>query len=171
MANEAIQLVQTSKGKGLRAKKKILEREYILSFERNFVNYSNNKTLRIDENLHQISTDQEAIENFVNHSCNANAYIDFDSLTLRAIRDIKTGEEITYNYFTTDWDKEDVFDCLCGANKCYKKISGFRSLPLEDQIRLKKYLSGYLLKKLEKIISMKPAKNLKKVKRSEAVTI
>lgn len=120
----------------------------------------------MEEDLHQISTDPEAVENFINHSCEANAYIDFESLTLRAVRDIRRGEEITYNYFTTDWDKEDVFDCLCGTSGCFKKISGFRSLDYTDQLKLKEYLSGYLLKKLESIIFEKtksPGINGKKI--------
>ena len=120
----------------------------------------------MDEDLHQISTDPEAVENFINHSCEANAYIDFESLTLRAVRDIRRGEEITYNYFTTDWDKEDVFDCLCGTSTCFKKISGFRSLDYTDQLKLKEYLSGYLLKKLESIIfenTKSPGINGKKI--------
>lgn len=171
MVQEVIQLIQTPKGKGLRATKKIFKSEYILSFEKNFVNYSNNKTLRIDENLHQISTDPEAIENFVNHSCEANAYIDFESLTLRAFRDIEAGEEITYNYFTTDWDKEDVFDCLCGTSVCFRKISGFKSLDFDNQLRLKELLSGYLLKKLESIISEKRKSKAVKTKKINTFSI
>jgi hypothetical protein len=121
----------------------------ILALERNFVNQPSNKTLRIGLDTHQLSTNPVAPENFINHACNANAYIDWERLELRALRDIQNSEEITYNYFTSDWEDEDVFECQCGAENCKGIVNGFKQLSLDEQCFLQPLLSPFLNKKLQ----------------------
>lgn len=142
-------LLQTEKGKGLFAGEEILAGEKILEFEKNFVDYPTNKTLRIGENTHQLSTDPEAFENFINHSCEPTAQIDFKNLFLIASRTIDKGEEITYDYFTSDWEDEDVFDCRCGSSNCRLLVNGFKNLTQEERLKIKDKLSPFLLSKLE----------------------
>ncbi len=89
----------------------------------------------------------------MNHSCDANAHIDFQALSLRASRKIEKGEEIAYNYFTTDYENEDVFDCHCGAKNCKKRTTGFKGLTLEQKIEIRERLSPFLFKKLEEILA------------------
>ena len=133
------------------ATRDVIKNEIIFYFEKNFVPEPNNFTLRINENKHQLSENPSAKENFLNHSCYPSAYIDFDLLALRAIREVRKGEEVTYNYFTTDWDGEDIFECKCGSSGCIKQISGFKYLPYEEKIKIKKFLSPFLLKKFERV--------------------
>lgn len=56
---------------------------------------------------------------FINHSCapNCEAEWDEDRLWILALRDIKAGEELTFNY---GYDLEDYRDhpCCCGAAEC-----------------------------------------------------
>lgn len=56
---------------------------------------------------------------FINHSCSPNAEAqDLDGrIWILALRDIKAGEEITFNY---NYDLEDYKDhpCKCGATNC-----------------------------------------------------
>lgn len=62
-----------------------------------------------------------------NHSCKPNAGIIRDVL-LVAMRNIKQGEEITFDYsiITADgW----TLACACGAPSCRKVIGNFRDLP------------------------------------------
>jgi hypothetical protein len=153
MKNAKIKVAFDNGGYSLFADEPIESGETILFFEQNFVDQSTNKTLRIDEHLHQLSMDPNLPENFVNHSCDANAYIDFQALSLRASRKIEKGEEIAYNYFTTDYENEDVFDCHCGAKNCKKRITGFKSLPLKQKMEIRERLSPFLLKKLEEILA------------------
>jgi hypothetical protein len=143
-----LEVRNTQKGKGLFSTEVILKDQTILEFEKNYIGHHNNKTLQIDENKHQISKNPDAIENFINHSCQPNAYINFKDLTFRAKHKIGKGEELTYNYFTTDWDNEDVFQCKCGRKNCKKLIKGFRNLVLQDKKKLRPLLSPYLLRKL-----------------------
>jgi len=49
---------------------------------------------------------------FINHSCRPNCYIDIkgDIIWIRAARNIKKGEELTYDYNT---DGEGLIECRC----------------------------------------------------------
>ncbi len=141
------QIVKTNKGCGLQSTRKILAGALILAFEKNFVSHSTNKTLRISENRHQLCRDEGQAENFINHSCEPNAYIDFDQLELRALKTIGTGEEITYDYLTSDWDGEDVFICNCKTPSCRGLIRGFRYLDKAGRDQIKHLLSPFFQSK------------------------
>jgi SET domain-containing protein len=56
---------------------------------------------------------------FINHSCapNCDAEVEADHIWIVANRDIKAGEEITFNYA---YDLEDYreYPCRCGASNC-----------------------------------------------------
>ncbi len=142
-------ILSTEKGRGVRALANFKKDDSLLMFDRTFTTYPTTKTLRIDETTHQQSANEEAFENFVNHSCSPNAYIDWDTIELRAVRDIRADEEITYNYFTSDWDGEDPFDCLCAASNCFGRVRGFKHLPLEDAMRIREFISPFLCAKLQ----------------------
>ena len=62
---------------------------------------------------------------FLNHSCDPNGYIDAADRTLRAFRKIAVGEEITFNYLTTEAKLAAPFTCSCGAANCLGRISGY----------------------------------------------
>ena len=56
---------------------------------------------------------------FINHSCQPNAEAEFfgDQIWIMAIRDIKAGEEVTFNY---SYDLADYKEhpCRCGTTSC-----------------------------------------------------
>ena len=64
---------------------------------------------------------------FANHSCDPNAkYIYEDGhIWIISTRDIKSGEEITFNYeFDYDYDGEfKQYPCKCGSHKCVGYIA------------------------------------------------
>lgn len=64
-----------------------------------------------------------------NHSCNPNAGVRGKS-TLFAIKSIKKGEEITFDYSTTI---DESFECTCGAKQCRGVILDFFGLPKRVQ--------------------------------------
>ncbi|KAG0175553.1 hypothetical protein DFQ28_008866 [Apophysomyces sp. BC1034] len=41
---------------------------------------------------------------FMNHSCNPSTQMDVDHLAIVALREIKTGDELTFFYPSTEWD-------------------------------------------------------------------
>jgi SET domain len=63
---------------------------------------------------------------FLNHACEPNAMlVDRD---LRALRPIRRGEEITFDYLTNEFDMATPFRCACGSAECHGDIRGFRHL-------------------------------------------
>lgn len=56
---------------------------------------------------------------YINHSCapNCEAYIGRGRIWIHALRDIKEGEELTYNY-GFDVDTWEDHPCRCGAERC-----------------------------------------------------
>lgn len=63
---------------------------------------------------------------FINHSCNPNAEAvieDETAIFIEAIKDIKEGEEISYDY---GYDVDDYLnhECKCGATNCFGFILG-----------------------------------------------
>jgi len=88
---------------------------------------------------------------YVNHSCDPNTGIvpnEVSGYNLEAIKPIKGGEEITYDYATSDWIIVGMPEkCTCNTKMCRGKIKGGKYLSEE---LLKKY-DGYLAPYLKKI--------------------
>lgn len=119
----------------------------ILVFDRKFVTTPGRYHLRIDETAFQASFHPDAHENFINHSCSPNARVNWEDLSLVASREISVGEEITFDYLTSDFDEtDDHFNCRCGAPVCRGVIRGFRHLPRQEQLQLINTISPYLAK-------------------------
>ena len=73
---------------------------------------------------------------YLNHSCQPSGYIDTAELTFRALREIKRGEECTFNYLTTEYEMAAPFVCRCGAAKCFGLIQGYKHLSAEQRREL-----------------------------------
>jgi SET domain-containing protein len=92
---------------------------------------------------------------YMNHSCNPNVLVKHKSITKSnfiALRDIREGEELTYDYGVNAMDQFEKelwsFKCHCGSKNCRKKISGcFFKQPLEIQKFYWKYLPLSIRKK------------------------
>jgi len=67
------------------------------------------------------------------------------------MRNIKPGEEITYDYAMTDSDPDDYFKCNCGAKNCRRIITGkdWKSPSLQKKYR--GYFSFYIQEKIKKL--------------------
>lgn len=86
----------------------------------------------------------------INHSCEPNAGLRKRS-TLFAMRDIKVGEELTYDYSTTI---DEAFWCKCGSKKCRGIIYDFFALPNKDKLRYYNQgaLPQFLMAKFNKLL-------------------
>ncbi len=69
---------------------------------------------------------------YVDHSCRPNTLFDVDSLSLTAIRDIPTGELITFFYPGSEVELAQAFECNCGSTSCMKTIRGAFYLTPEE---------------------------------------
>ena len=61
---------------------------------------------------------------YLNHSCSPNAMVNVNTLQLIALKNIEAGEEITFDYETTDWSMKEPFNCNCGSTNCRGEIKG-----------------------------------------------
>lgn len=61
---------------------------------------------------------------FLNHSCapNCETMTVNDRVFIKAIRDIKPGEELVYEYNLYDSDDDEDATCYCGAKQCRKTM-------------------------------------------------
>lgn len=110
--------------------------------------------LLIGEDLY---LDLDELSRTFNHSCKPNAYLR-GKCTLTAIRNIRRGEEITYDYATSMVDGDRIKSlghplwtcrCKCGARKCVGRIDQFKRLPARRQAFYVKnrYAPDFVLKK------------------------
>lgn len=81
---------------------------------------------------------------WVNHACIPNCTIDFDTWELVSRGPIRAGEEISFNYNSTEWELSSPFSCACGSPNCGQVIRGFRYLDGAQRNDLRPFLSPYL---------------------------
>ena len=86
-------------------------------------------TVQVGENKH-IVLDPEFLAS-INHGCDPNVFFDVDHFVLRAVRDIKAGEQMIYFYPSTEWQMIQPFDCSCGSHKCLGYIQGAHAMEPE----------------------------------------
>lgn len=77
------------------------------------------------------------MDDFINHSCNPNCGLQFIDarILLVSIRTIRRGEEITFDYASTQNDYPCRFSCRCGSPACRGEIGDFDELPFELQLK------------------------------------
>jgi hypothetical protein len=73
---------------------------------------------------------------YLNHSCEPNGYLDPTELMLHASRDIVAGEEITFNYLTTESVMAVPFNCTCCSRYCFGFIRGRNFLSQAESDKL-----------------------------------
>lgn len=88
-------------------------------------------------------------EVYINHSCDPNTYVKtIDGIRkVLAMRDIKTGDEVTYDY-SINGDDDGTFNCGCGSKNCRGVYQGnFFKLPKDIQLKYLPYLDDWFTKK------------------------
>jgi uncharacterized protein len=85
---------------------------------------------------------------YVNHSCNPNAGLS-GQIGLVAMRDIKVGEEVCFDYAMSDTTPYDEFECGCGQPNCRKFITGNDWQKPEIQKRYAGFFSPHVQRKID----------------------
>lgn len=143
------------KGKGIFTKKSFNTGQPIIKLKgrislRPHINASLN-SIQIDDDTY-IDADEQQAWQYVNHSCLPNTRLDLDNLCFMALHNISIGDEITYNYCTTEFDlatKNEEFKCRCGSANCLKIIKGFKHLSQKQKENLMPLLIPYTQRKLK----------------------
>ncbi|MEK7727545.1 MAG: SET domain-containing protein-lysine N-methyltransferase [candidate division KSB1 bacterium] len=84
---------------------------------------------------------------YTNHSCDANTWFVKDH-TMTARRDIMPGEEVTYDYATSETDENFLLACGCGAANCRKVIRGTDHLLPEVQAAYGEHMIQHALQSI-----------------------
>lgn len=77
-------------------------------------------------------TSAGGLDDFINHSCEPTCGVRLTAdkrVIVFALRDLKAGTEITFDYATTQSGEHETLRCLCKKPSCRKMIGGFRDLP------------------------------------------
>ena len=101
-------------------------------------------TIQTDFDVH-VEVDEPGI--FTNHSCDPNTGLrnnELGAYDFVALRDIKQGEEITWDYETTEFILIAVFECHCGSPKCRGRARGFKYLAKEVREAYGEFIGDYL---------------------------
>lgn len=105
-------------------------------------------SLGIDNDLFigPISKNELDDADWFNHSCNPNAGI-FGQIMLVAMRDIKSGEEVIFDYCMSCsqiGNKRILFNCDCGEIDCRKEVTNQDWRQKKLQEKYKSYFSSFV---------------------------
>jgi len=139
---DAFEVVGTPLGTGVRATRDIPAQTRILRFTGTWVAAPDRHSLQVARDRHLRADGQEWA--YLNHSCAPNCRIEFSDWTLVADRQIRAGEDLTFDYLTTEWDMAEPFQCRCGAAGCRGRVGGLKHLPPAEQASLRRRCSPYL---------------------------
>jgi len=109
------------------------------------------RTVQLGPNSHL----KNELLDYVDHSCNPNTILEIDTLRLIALRDIHTGEPITFFYPGTEVELAQAFRCSCGSAACLGEIAGAFYLTT-DQMRHaldSGYCSSFIRAHLERLLT------------------
>jgi hypothetical protein len=103
----------------------------------------------------QGSADEEG--EWVNHSCDPNLGFE-GQITLVAMRDIATGEEVCFDYAMTDTNDTDEFDCACGGAHCRGRVTGEDWRLPELQRRYAGYFAAHVQRAIDDMANEKASR-------------
>ena len=143
------------KGKGVFALKNFKKGGLVFRSLRGRIIYKKDiPKLTIDEKTHLNEIDYNTWEvmrspgRFVNHSCDPNTLL--KGMTFYAIKNIKSGEEITTEYRINAFDKN-RWQCYCGSKNCKKwLVSDFFDIGPKLQKKYFPYAPKFIQKEYAK---------------------
>jgi len=150
------------RGKGLFAKKNIKKGEIVFiksghivkgykemkRLEEKFGEYD----LQITDDFYLCPKAKEEVKDiaiFINHSCEPNVGPD-GQITFVALRNIKAGEELCYDYAMTT-NRGYKLQCNCGSKNCRRIITGRDWKRKDLQKKYGNHFAYHILKKIKKI--------------------
>ncbi len=81
------------------------------------------RVIQVDEDLYLLTAEEKEPNDCFNHSCEPNLGF-FGQIGLVAMRDIKAGEELMFDYAMSDGGPYDEFECYCGSSSCRGTVTG-----------------------------------------------
>jgi hypothetical protein len=103
--------------------------------------------VQVEEGLYIVPHGAAEVGDFFNHSCDPNVGIQ-GQIMLCAMRDIEPGEELCFDYATTDSSDYDEFPCSCGAKGCRGVVRGDDWKRPDVQAKYDGWFSLYLARRI-----------------------
>ena len=85
-----------------------------------------------------------SFDDFLNHSCDPNLGFVEGSLTLYALRDIESDEEVVFDYSTSMNEPGWAIRCRCRVPTCRGAVCSYCDLPRRHRLRLRGLALAYL---------------------------
>lgn len=101
-------------------------------------------SLQMDWNRHVLFDEPSCL---INHSCDPNTGVRDNpqgGYDFVALRPIAPGDEISFDYATTEYESIAVAECRCGARNCRGKSGGFAFLPDDHPALRAGLIAGYI---------------------------
>lgn len=152
---QQVEVKQVAGMAGLFARARFRAGEVIVPIGGVIVREASRYSLQVAEDEHIVPPPEvlacaAAVENyrwcFMNHACRPNVRIDAARRVVVATKSIGAGDELRFDYDTTEWDMAEPFGCRCGAPDCRGLIRGFRHLPPDLQQALAVHAAPHLLR-------------------------
>ncbi len=131
---------QTENGKGVFTTTDIAAGSILAKISGTKINFEDSNNLEKESYSLQVDLDSYIVPHYpfflLNHSCNPNCGINHNQ-ELVTIKDIKKGQELTWDYSTSMLERRWTMQCNCKSNNCRKMITDFDLLPVELQEKYK----------------------------------
>jgi SET domain-containing protein len=105
----------------------------------------NHSALQVGADL-WIASRGDALDDWINHSCEPNIGFVTGEPAFYALRDISPGEELSWDYSTSLTEPGWELPCACGAASCRRVAKPFPMLSADDRARLRfvclRYIRG-----------------------------
>jgi hypothetical protein len=143
----------TENGRGVFASRDFARGDIVLETNGKGLNHQTEHSLQIGWGIH---LEPDAPIRLMNHSCEPSAGVKTNARGLPdfyAFRDIRAGEEITFDYAMTEYthyprDDESLefnLSCYCGNDTCRGRLGYYSELPDEIKLKYEGFVSDYLL--------------------------
>ena len=113
------------------------------------------RSIQIDVNQFVLGPKLREPGDSINHSCLPNCGMR-NATQLIAMREIAVGEELTYDYATSDTSDYDEFECACGSDRCRRQITGDDWKLPDLQSRYQNMFSPYVQRKIDATREARP---------------
>ncbi|HEY6797530.1 MAG TPA: SET domain-containing protein-lysine N-methyltransferase [Kineosporiaceae bacterium] len=133
------------------AKVQALPGDLLFTIDGKLTRVPTSHSVQIDRDIHidlpEGYTHAEIMDRFfwryMNHSCDPTAVV--CGREVFALRPLAPGQEVSFDYHTTEYELAESFSCHCGSPRCLGQIRGFRFLAAEDRQRLRPWVADHLL--------------------------
>ncbi len=104
--------------------------------------------IQVSDDIFMVGGEQRSLGDFVNHSCDPSTHL-IGEVVIAASRDLAVGEQLTYDYATSDSAPYDEFECECQTERCRGKVTSEDWMDPTVQAQYRGRFSPYLQRKID----------------------